>query len=194
MNGLPERLPPLAREFAAAQSSIWPRREACDGRFCEVGDGTSGRPAVLLKGDSHAAAPALAQTAAGGRVQALLRTARRLPGPRPGVLGLRRPLRRGVRMRRARAVRHALRGGPPPFVETAAFKRRQARAHAAIESMARETRADVLHLYPSLCREGRCAIADGSRALYHDDDHLSLEGARVVRQALAPVFEATRLQ
>jgi peptidoglycan/LPS O-acetylase OafA/YrhL len=275
VQGLPQRLPPLAREFAAAEDSIWPKREECDGRLCEVGAAATGRPAVLLWGDSHAAslAPAIAKKAGERGARAVvafkrscaplvnfrdyawvgsdcygfteevfafverervprvvlharwawyvegsrneqeraphIQMAANEPGPKANLREFSRLLRETVLRLQALGVevavvtsvpevgfsapelltRRALRGEPTPFVEQETFERRQARAHAAIESMARETAVDVLHVYPWLCREGRCAIAQGSRALYHDDDHLSLDGARVVRQALAPVFE-----
>ena len=91
-------------------------------------------------------------------------------------------------------TRHALAGVALPFIEQDVFERRQARSHAAIEAAARQSSARVVHVYPSLCQQGRCAIAQDARSLYHDDDHLSLEGARVVRQALGPVFEGAALR
>lgn len=55
--------------------------------------------------------------------------------------------------------------------------------------IAAEPALRVVHVYPKLCGEGRCAIARDGRALYHDDDHLSVEGARQLRLALAPALE-----
>jgi peptidoglycan/LPS O-acetylase OafA/YrhL len=89
-------------------------------------------------------------------------------------------------------ARHALRGAALPQVDAAQFERRTARAHAAIDA-AIAARPDVEARHPSalLCRDGGCVLAHDGRALYHDDDHLSIEGARHVREALASVIGRT---
>lgn len=45
---------------------------------------------------------------------------------------------------------------------------------------------------PNLCFDGFCPAALGGRALYRDDDHLSVDGALSVREMLRPVFSQPR--
>lgn len=272
-DGLPGRLPPEALAYAQGEHSYWARRADCDGQLCDVAAQSSGRPAVLVWGDSHAAAlaPAVAELAdaVGGRaVVAYKKICAPLVGYRDygnrdwncddfiaEVLEFVRRERvetvvlharwawyvEGSRNEEARArhlqlvpdevspeanarafsrmlvatverlkalgarvdivtsvpevgfsapelvARHVQFGRPVPAIPRESFERRQARAHALIEAAARHSAARVVHLHPLLCDPRQCAIARHGRVLYHDDDHLSLEGAREIRQALGPV-------
>ena len=83
-------------------------------------------------------------------------------------------------------ARRAQEGAPLPYIDEARFDARAARAHAAIETaLGEHPKADLLHLFPRMCSVGRCSIAHEGRALYHDSNHLSTDGAQYVRQALA---------
>jgi peptidoglycan/LPS O-acetylase OafA/YrhL len=270
--GLPGRLPPSALEFARGQQSVWDRRSDCEGRICELDTGGPDRPAVLLWGDSHAAAlaPALQELAAAEGRRAIVafkhscpplvgfrnfgshatdcrpfvaQVLQRIDAERVGrvILHARWPwyvegtrneqpagapfqltpegfdpdgnaravatlLAQTIAELRARGaevtvvtsvpevgvdapellVRSVLRNDPLPHVDAAGFAARTARSHAAIAAaLVADPAAAVVHLYPELCRDGRCALARDGRALYHDDDHLSIDGARYLRQSLA---------
>ena len=278
--GLPGRLSPPALAFAQAQQDTWAQRDACEGRICDLGTADPERPAVLLWGDSHAAAlaPALQELAAAGDRRAIVAFKHSCPpllsyrsfeeratdcapfaqavlerigdgqGVEHVILHARWPwyvegtrneqptatpirltpdgfdpdanartvaalLAQTVAALRERGievtvvtsipevgvdapellVRSVQRAKPLPHVEAADFESRTARAHSAIAAAAAAAPAlRVIHVYPELCREGRCAIARDGRALYHDDDHLSVEGARQLRLALAPALEPPR--
>jgi len=49
----------------------------------------------------------------------------------------------------------------------------------------------LLRVYPSskLCDDLKCLTSINGEALYHDDDHLSLEGAEFVSELFKDVFE-----
>lgn len=275
--GLPGRLSPEALAYAQGEHSYWSRREDCNGKLCDIASQTSGRPTVLVWGDSHAAAlsPAVAELAdaVGGRalvaykkicapligyrdygdgetqcdgfiaevldfvarerVETVVLHARwawYVEGVRneetrarhlqlaPGEVSPEANARAFARMLvetvdRLHAlgarvdivtsvpevgvdapelvVRHVQSGRPVPTIAREAFELRQARAHSLIEETAGRTAARVVHLHPLLCDVQHCAIARNGRVLYHDDDHLSLEGAREIRQALRPTIHGS---
>lgn len=272
--GLPGRLSPQALAYAQGEHSYWAKRDDCDGKVCEVGRRTPDRPAVLLWGDSHAAAlaPAVAELAevkgtrafvaykkicaplvgyrdhGGGDVRCddfiaevlsvvereRVRTvvlharwawyvegtrneaegARHLQlsagetGPDANARAFERLLGETVQRLHALGVRvdilsgvpevgvsvpelaaqYAQLGRTPPVIPREPIERRQARAQALIEDVARRTAASVVPLRPLLCDDAACTIARDGRVLYHDDDHLSVEGARAVRPALEAAF------
>ena len=66
------------------------------------------------------------------------------------------------------------------------FERRQRLVLAALADVAAAGRALVLYPHTVLCDGATCAVADGVRPLYSDDDHLSAFGAERVARALAP--------
>jgi peptidoglycan/LPS O-acetylase OafA/YrhL len=66
------------------------------------------------------------------------------------------------------------------------FERRQRLVLAALADVAAAGGALVLYPHTVLCDAATCAVADGLRPLYSDDDHLSPFGAERVARALAP--------
>jgi peptidoglycan/LPS O-acetylase OafA/YrhL len=81
----------------------------------------------------------------------------------------------------------ALRGlSELPPVRRRDFDRRQRLVLAALGDVAAAGRALVLYPHTVLCDGATCAVADGVRPLYSDDDHLSAFGAERVARALAP--------
>jgi hypothetical protein len=81
----------------------------------------------------------------------------------------------------------ALRGlSELPAVRRPDFERRQRLVLAALADVAAAGRALVLYPHAVLCDGVTCAVADGVRPLYSDDDHLSAFGAERVARALAP--------
>jgi peptidoglycan/LPS O-acetylase OafA/YrhL len=66
------------------------------------------------------------------------------------------------------------------------FERRQRLVLAALADVAAAGHALVLYPHTVLCDGATCAVADGVRPLYSDDDHLSAFGAERVARALAP--------
>ena len=81
----------------------------------------------------------------------------------------------------------ALRGlSELPAVRRPDFERRQRLVLAALADVAAAGRALVLYPHAVLCDRVTCAVADGVRPLYSDDDHLSAFGAECVARALAP--------
>ena len=66
------------------------------------------------------------------------------------------------------------------------FERRQSLVLAALGEIEAAGQATVLYPHTALCEGKTCAVADGVRPLYSDDDHLSPFGAERVARALAP--------
>jgi hypothetical protein len=58
------------------------------------------------------------------------------------------------------------------------------------------TLRDVVVVYPHtvLCNEETCAVADGLRALYADDDHLSPFGAARVSALVKSAIDRSRVE
>lgn len=74
-------------------------------------------------------------------------------------------------------ARHLHWGRPlPPVPDLAAVQRRAARADAVLRALAAQEGVQLVPLAPAMCTP-LCRVAEGERALYHDDDHLSRFGA-----------------
>jgi peptidoglycan/LPS O-acetylase OafA/YrhL len=84
----------------------------------------------------------------------------------------------------ARAVH---RGTPVEDVgmSRAAFEAQRAPVVRALDAIRTDPRIEKVDPAARLCDETRCRVASGGHALYFDDDHLSVEGARFV----APEFQ-----
>jgi peptidoglycan/LPS O-acetylase OafA/YrhL len=84
--------------------------------------------------------------------------------------------------------------GRLPAVLRADFDLRQKQVMAALGKVG--TLRDVVVVYPHtvLCNEATCAVADGSRALYVDDDHLSPFGAARVSALVKSAIDRSRTE
>lgn len=69
-----------------------------------------------------------------------------------------------------------------------AFEARNAVPLAAMADLAGRSLATVLYPHAALCDAAACAVESGGRALYSDDNHLSLHGAAAIESILAPAF------
>ncbi len=74
---------------------------------------------------------------------------------------------------------------PLPVSPRADFDLRQSMVLEALEKIARVPGVTVVYPHAALCDAERCAVAEGLRALYVDDDHLSLLGTRRIVPAIA---------
>lgn len=78
----------------------------------------------------------------------------------------------------------SLRGVAAPSLPVEDFQARQARAFPLLRQAAAAHGAQMVDLFPVLCPGGNCALQEGGRALYSDDDHLSRHGVARISDAL----------
>ena len=70
----------------------------------------------------------------------------------------------------------------------AGFEARNRAALAALAGLEGRGLATVVYPHLALCDEARCRVEGGGRALYADDDHLSLRGAGAIEGILEGVL------
>ncbi|USX24351.1 acyltransferase [Oxalobacteraceae bacterium OTU3CINTB1] len=73
-------------------------------------------------------------------------------------------------------------------LSVADYQRRHARTLAAQDQAHARCGIVLLDPLPYLCPDGRCDAVRGQHAMYFDDDHLSLHGARTLTPMLAAMF------
>jgi hypothetical protein len=89
------------------------------------------------------------------------------------------------------AVVRKLRGlSSLPTVEVADFQRRQHRVLDGLGRLEALGVATVIYPHRMLCGAQTCAIVEGDRPLYRDDDHLSALGATRVIEASKHLIDA----
>ena len=121
-----------------------------------------------------------------GLAEALLRTLDRLAPHTPSTSCSSARCPSFSTMRQQRWCARCARLSELPPVWRHDFERRQRLVLAALADVAAAGRALVLYPHTVLCDGATCAVADGVRPLYSDDDHLSAFGAERVARALAP--------
>ncbi len=78
--------------------------------------------------------------------------------------------------------------GKLPIVGRDDFDRRQAKVMQALMQVETKTEASVIYPHKQLCDENECLVSRNGLALYTDDDHLSVEGARPIVNVLRQYF------
>ncbi|MBL4739530.1 MAG: acyltransferase [Sneathiella sp.] len=78
--------------------------------------------------------------------------------------------------------------GDLPVVSRQEFDHRQAKVLPALKLLQDSNKAAVIYPHEKLCDDLACKVAQGSRTLYLDDDHLSVEGARGIVEELVALY------
>ncbi len=69
------------------------------------------------------------------------------------------------------------------------FDERQSIVLSALQAFEDEGLASVIYPHEFLCNEATCTVFKDGQILYLDDDHLSIEGARPIVNALKAYFD-----
>jgi hypothetical protein len=75
------------------------------------------------------------------------------------------------------------------FVTRDAYQKRNAWVWAAQDAARDQCGIKILDPTPYLCHDGRCYGSQNGRPLYHDDDHLSEFGNKLLVPMFAEVFD-----
>jgi len=78
--------------------------------------------------------------------------------------------------------------GVLPDVKKSDFDLRQAKVMSALTQVESQTQATVIYPHEEMCDSDRCYVSRNGLALYTDDDHLSVEGARSIVDKLRQQF------
>ncbi|WP_169569197.1 acyltransferase family protein [Sneathiella limimaris] len=86
-------------------------------------------------------------------------------------------------------IRHLKGYGNLPIVKRSEFDVRQSIVMNALTKLEKTKLVDIIYPHNLLCDQGSCEVFKNGNVLYTDDDHLSLEGARPIVDALRDEFK-----